>query len=170
MAPATKATQKKKSEHPTYAEMIKEAITVEKQRKGSSRQAITKFVKTRYSLPDSCQIFVKQSLKRLITSGVIEQVSGNGASGSFKMASKKKTAVAVVKKPVAKKPAVAVKKVVKKSVKKTPPKKAVKSSPKKKATPKVTLKKTVKSKSVKAKKTPVKSKAVSKTRKSKTRK
>uniref|UniRef100_A0A914Q0X6 Chromo domain-containing protein n=1 Tax=Panagrolaimus davidi TaxID=227884 RepID=A0A914Q0X6_9BILA len=38
--------------HPPYAEMIKEAITELKNRKGSSRFAILKYIKEHYNIPE----------------------------------------------------------------------------------------------------------------------
>nr|AOF43155.1 histone H1.2 [Hydractinia echinata] len=150
---------KKNADHPLFIEMISAAITALKERKGSSRQAIVKYIKANYKVGDNVETVVKMTLKRNI-GGRLVQTKGTGASGSFKLsapAAKKPAA----KKPAAKKPA-AKKAVAKKpSAKKTPkktttatkkktPKKAAKKTPTKKSPAKKAVKKS------KAKKTPTK--------------
>ena len=130
---AKKAAPKKPADHPKYIEMIEAAISALKERTGSSRQAIVKYVKANYKVGDNCDVHIKQALKRGVASGVLKQPKGVGASGSFKLAEKAK-AKKPAKKPSAKKPA-AKKPAAKKAVKKTPKKKAAakKATPKKKA-------------------------------------
>ena len=126
------AAVKKPAEHPKYIEMITTAITTLKERKGSSRQAIAKFIKANNKVGDNCTTHIRLALKRGVTGGVLTQVKGTGASGSFKVTEKPKVKKPVAKKAAAKKPAA--KKVVKKPVaKKSTPKKAVKKTPKKAA-------------------------------------
>ena len=137
--PAKKPAVKKPAEHPKYAEMISQAIAALKERSGSSRQAIVKYVKGNFKVADNCDSHVKVSLKRLVAAGTLIQVKGTGASGSFKLAkaAPKKKAPAKPTKPAAKKPAAkkAKKPAAKKSAAKakTPVKKSTKSTPKKKA-------------------------------------
>lgn len=129
-----KAAPKKPAEHPKYSEMVVAAITTLKERNGSSRQAIVKYIKANYKVSDNCDTHIKQALKKGVTAGVLAQPKGTGASGSFKVI--KKAAEPKKKKPVAKKPAAAKKTTPKKKSapkKKTPAKKATKSTPKKKA-------------------------------------
>jgi histone H1/5 len=102
---------------PTYAAMIKTAIVSLKDRKGSSRQAIEKFIKANFAVGETMAGPLKLALKKGVEKGTILQVKGKGASGSFKVAQVDK---------VAKKPAV--KKVAKAPVKKTATKKAPKPS------------------------------------------
>ena len=130
-----KAAPKKVADHPKYVDMIAAAIESLKERSGSSRQAIVKYVSANYKVGDSANTHVKLALKRGVTSGVLKQVKGAGASGSFKLAEKPKKVVK--KKPAAKKAAKkpAAKKTPKKAAKKTP-KKAAKKPAAKKATPK----------------------------------
>lgn len=143
-----KAAPKKPAEHPKYIEMIEAAITTLKERSGSSRQAITKYIKANYKVGDNADAHVKLALKRNVAGGKLVQVKGTGASGSFKVAAKPKVVKpkkpAAAKKPAAKKPAA--KKATtpkKKAVKKTPKKKAAtKKTPKKSATKKPAAKKT----------------------------
>ena len=146
------AAEKKPAAHPTYIEMIKAAIAALKERGGSSRQAIAKYIKANYKVGDGCDNHIKLALKRNVTSGGLKQVKGTGASGSFKLADtkpakkvKKPAKAGAKKKPVGKKPA----------VKKTAPKK------KKKAAAKKTPKKTP-TKKTPAKKTPAKKPAAKK--------
>ena len=117
----------KPAEHPKYSEMVAAAIVALKERSGSSRQAILKYISANYKVSDHAGTHLKLALKRGVTSGALKQVKGTGASGSFKVAEKPK---APKKKPAAKKPA----------AKKTP-KKAAKKPAAKKATPKKAAKK-----------------------------
>ena len=128
-----KAAPKKPADHPKYIEMISAAIAALKERSGSSRQAIIKYVKANYKVGDSCDTHVKMALKRGVAAGALKQVKGVGASGSFKLAEKAKAKKPAAKKPAAKKPA-AKKPSAKKATKKTPKKKAAakKATPKKK--------------------------------------
>ena len=98
-----KAAPKKVADHPKYVDMIAAAIESLKERSGSSRQAIVKYVSANYKVGDSANTHVKLALKRGVTSGVLKQVKGAGASGSFKLAEKPKKVVK--KKPAAKKAA-----------------------------------------------------------------
>ena len=132
------AASKKPADHPKYIDMIVAAITALKERTGSSRQAIVKYIKANYKVGDNADVHVKMALKRGVASGALAQPKGTGASGSFKVVKKaepKKKPAA--KKPAAKKPA-AKKPAAKKST--TPKKKkaAKKSTPKKKPAAKKT--------------------------------
>ncbi len=180
--PTKKAVAKKPAEHPKYIEMIVAAIGALKERTGSSRQAIEKYIMANYKVGDNSKIHLRNALKRGVSSGALLQPKGTGASGSFKLAkpvpapkkntvAKKPAKPAAAKKPAAKKPA---------SAKKTTPKKktAAKSTPKKKkpaakksvsakkpASAKKSTKKPVAAKkpaAKKAKKTPTKKKAAKK--------
>ena len=120
-SPVKKATkkvaEKKKAKpaasHPKYSEMVAAAIASLKERSGSSRQAILKYVSANFKVGDNVTTHVKIALKRGVAGGALKQVKGTGASGSFKLAEKQK---APKKKPAAKKPA----------AKKTPKKAAAK--------------------------------------------
>ena len=162
VAPKKKAAPKAPAEHPKYADMIKAAITSLGEWKGSSRQAISKYVKATYKVGETSDTHLKMALKRAVVAGLLVQVKGKGASGSFKLSDKAKAAKPKAKKPAAKKPA------AKKATKKTPTKKkaATKKTPvkgKKKPAAKKSAKKPV------AKK-PAAKKAVKKTPKKKTAK
>ena len=130
------ATAKKPADHPKYIDMIKAAIAALKERSGSSRQAIVKYIKANYKVGDNADVHVKLALKRGVASGDLSQPKGTGASGSFKVVKKaepKKKPAA--KKPAAKKPAA--KKTPKKAAKKPAAKKPAAKKPAKKGkTPK----------------------------------
>ena len=135
--PAKKAPSKPKkaADHPKYIDMIVAAITALKERNGSSRQGIVKYIKANYKVGDNAEAQIKLNLKRNVVNGGLVQVKGVGASGSFKVA-KKVPAKVSKKKVTAKKPAskkAAPKKVAaKKAAAKKTPSKAKKSTPKKK--------------------------------------
>jgi histone H1/5 len=141
------AKAKKPAEHPKYIEMIVAAITALKERSGSSRQAILKYIQANYKVGDNPGVHLKLALKRGVTGGVLTQPKGTGASGSFKVAKKAEPAkkkTPAKKKPAAKKPA-AKKSTPKKktAAKKATPKKAKKPVAKKTSAKKPAAKKPV---------------------------
>lgn len=174
--PKRAKASKKSTDHPKYSDMIVAAIQAEKNRAGSSRQSIQKYIKSHYKVGENADSQIKLSIKRLVTTGVLKQTKGVGASGSFRLAKrsvtfKRSVAFKKTKKEVKKvatpkkaaKPKKAVSKAPSKKPKATPVKKAKK---KPAATPKKAKKpKTVKAKPVKASKPkkakPVKPKAKS---------
>ena len=142
-APAAKATPAKKApkakkaakpaEHPKFSVMIAAAIGALKERSGSSRQAILKYIKANYKVGEHADSHLKLALKRGVAAGALKHTKGTGASGSFKVGEKAKPAVA----KKAKKPKSPKKPAAKKATKS--PKKAAAKKPKaaaKKATPK----------------------------------
>ena len=128
-----KVAAKKPADHPKYIDMIVTAITNLKERTGSSRQAIIKYVEANNKVSDNANVHIKLALKRAVAAGKLIQTKGTGASGSFKVAK----AEPKKKKPAAKKPA-AKKTATKKAPKKSPAKKkpAAKKAPKKTPTKK----------------------------------
>ncbi|KAE9416260.1 hypothetical protein Angca_003566, partial [Angiostrongylus cantonensis] len=151
--------------HPVYAAMIKAAIKELKDRKGASKQAISKFIQQKYKLGDNekkINAHLRMALKKGVSSGTLKQTSGSGASGRFHLAEKgedgenvkpnvaKKSKSARSPKKAATKP-----KKVKQEKGKTPrksksPKKAAKSlSPKKSIVKKATKPKSPKKPTVK---------------------
>lgn len=174
-APAKKAekkvAKKPSADHPKYSEMIGAAIGSLKERSGSSRQAILKYVGANYKVGDNAGTHVKLALKRGVAAGTLKQVKGSGASGSFKLAEKpkpakkatkvaKKPAAKKVKKPAAKKVVAkkaTPKKTKKPAAKKTPKKSAKKPAAKKPAAKKPAAKKPAKKTAAKKKATPKKS-------------
>ena len=154
-------TETKIAKKPSYAFMINAALVALKEpRKGSSKQAIEKYIKAKWSLGDRAGTAIKLALKKGVEKGTFIQLKGKGASGSFKLAkplkalkpAKKAAKKTVTKKTAIKKlPATKAKKATKKSVpkpsgavakkaKKVPAKKTAtkpaKKAPVKKAAPK----------------------------------
>ena len=161
------AAPKKPAEHPPYLEMIKAAIVALKERNGSSRQAIEKYIKANYKVGEVGP-HLKTALKRGVAGGKLVHTKGVGASGSFKVPKeekkapkkpakkpKKPAAKKVAKKPAAKKPAAKKPAAKKKTATKSPSKKPKKSAAKKPAAKKPAAKKA-------AKKAPVKKPAAKK--------
>merc|ERR1712117_898304 len=137
---AKKAAAKPKAPaaHPPYASMIKAAIKALGDKKGSSRQAILKYVCANYKV-DAAKAAsrVRIALKKLVDSKAIvaAAAAGKKGSGSFKLPAKEPKAAKKPAKPKAKKPKTAAKKApAKKVAKKAAP--AKKTAPKKKAAPK----------------------------------
>lgn len=123
-----KKLAKKPIDHPPYSEMIKSSILALKERTGSSRQAIERYITANYTVGEVSSHF-KTALKRMVASGKLVQVKGVGASGSFKMAKAEKTPIQKKKVPQ-KKPATKPNKpsAKKTTIKKPPAKKVTKTS------------------------------------------
>ena len=112
------AKPKAPAAHPKYSVMIAAAIAALKDRTGSSRQAILKYICANYKV-DAAKAAgrVRLALKKLVTSKAIvaAAAAGKKGAGSFKLAekpkaakpvkAKKKPAAKKAKKPAAKKPA-----------------------------------------------------------------
>lgn len=153
----TKGKPRAPAQHPKYAEMIVAAITATKERGGTSRQKILKYIGANYKVGDGFEAHARLALKRMVTNGTLIQTKGTGASGSFKLAKKSteppkkkkaapkkkkpstpKKAGETKKKPAAKKPAAAKKKA---TPKKDKPKTTKKPAAKKPAAKKPAAKK-----------------------------
>nr|CAX72221.1 Histone H1-delta [Schistosoma japonicum] len=82
-----KSTKSKKtpSAHPPYGDMIKKALKELKERGGSSRQAIAKYIKANYKVDDRAESHLRRALVTGVKSGKIVHTKGIGASGSFKL-------------------------------------------------------------------------------------
>ncbi|XP_071527085.1 histone H1.0-A-like [Panulirus ornatus] len=157
-----KKTTKKVTSHPKYSSMITDAITALKERGGSSRQAILKYIISTYKVDEKVvNTQCKLALRRCVQSGILKQVKGCGASGSFKIV-KPETVKAAGKKPAAKK--TTKKPATKKTTKKPAAKKiAKKAAATKKVTKKPAAKKVAKKASTKkSSKKPVAKKATKK--------
>ena len=139
----------KPAAHPPYANMITAAIKGLKDKKGSSRQAILKYVVANNKVDATkAAVRVKLALRKMVVAKkvVAAAAAGKKGAGSFKLPAKEPKAKKV-KKPKAKK-VKKVKKVVKKVVKKPAAKKVKKPAAKKPAAKKP-VKKVVKKKVVK---------------------
>lgn len=91
------------AQHPKYSEMIIAAITATKERGGTSRQKILKYIGANYKVSDGFEAHARLALKRMVTAGTLIQTKGTGASGSFKVAKKPTEPAKKKKKPAAKK-------------------------------------------------------------------
>merc|ERR1711955_136102 len=136
---AKKAAAKKPAAHPPYAAMITAAIKGLADKKGSSRQAILKYVIANNKVDAAkAGVRVKVALKKIVAAAA----AGKKGAGSFKLPAKepkaKKPKAKKAKKPKAKKAAKpkAAKKAKKPAAKKPAAKKAAKPKAAKKAAPK----------------------------------
>lgn len=121
--PKAKKSSSKRS-HPPTSVLVNGAIRALKERRGSSLQAIKKYIAANNKVDaDKLAPFIKKYLKNAVAGGKLVQTKGNGASGSFKLA-----ALAETPKP---------KKANKSDAKKPTTKKAVAKGVKKAKTPKV---------------------------------
>merc|ERR1719186_515343 len=114
MPAKAKKSAKAPAAHPKYSEMIASAITILKDRTGSSRQAILKNICANYKVDATKAVVqVRLALKRGVANGAFKmaRASGKGA-GSYKIVKVEKPKKDKVKKPNVKKPAA--KKVAKK--------------------------------------------------------
>ena len=80
--------------HPKYSEMVARAVLDMKERKGSSRQAITRHVVSSFKLtnPDAVQRSVNAALKKMTAAGILVAgaVGGRKGAGCFKLAPEEK--------------------------------------------------------------------------------
>merc|ERR1712179_596199 len=125
-APAKAKKKQPKPTHPQYAVMIVAAIKALKERKGSSKRTILKYIQKNYKVGDQASSRLNIALRKLGKSGKLKQVKGVGARGSFKIPKKEKPAAKKGKK-AAKKPAA--KKAAKKPAAKTAAKKPAAKKP-----------------------------------------
>ncbi|XP_056021945.1 histone H1-delta-like [Ostrea edulis] len=140
-APAKKKVSKPKvpAAHPKYIDMIKAALGSLKERGGSSKQAILKYVMANYKLGNdakSINAHLRMALKNGVKKGALKQAKGTGASGSFKLGDKPKAEQKPKAKKVAKPKAAKPKKAAAAKPKKAAGEKKVKKTPKKPAAPK----------------------------------
>lgn len=81
-----------KPSHPPTSKMVNNAIEALNERKGSSLQAIKKYIAANYLVDiEKFAPFIKKYIKASVESGVLVQKTGKGASCSFKLAPKPKT-------------------------------------------------------------------------------
>ncbi|KAJ8667506.1 hypothetical protein QAD02_009169 [Eretmocerus hayati] len=92
--------------HPPAGDMVLAAIKGLADKKGSSLQAIKKYIAAHYKCDVEKQsIFIRKFLKSAVAKKTITQTKGSGAAGSFKLAPKAEGVKKVAKKPAAKKAA-----------------------------------------------------------------
>ena len=87
--------------HPPYGDTVVRAVREMKERGGSSRQAIIKYIRDNFKMAVSENVnsYVRRSLVAAAEAGRLVYTKGTGVSGSFRVAEKK----VAVKKPKAKK-------------------------------------------------------------------
>jgi len=98
--------------HPSTAVMVTAAIKTLNDKKGTTLQAIKKYLAVHYQMDSTKSApYIRRYLKAAVTKGDLIQTNGTGAKGKFKLpievkkpAVKKKKAVVAKKKPDAKKP------------------------------------------------------------------
>ena len=151
-APGVKKAKKpaKPADHPPYAAMVADAIKGLGNKKGSSRQAILKYVVANNKVDAArAALLVRLTLARMVASKkvIAAAAAGKKGAGSFKLGAELKKP-RVVKKAKAKKPAV------------KKPKKSKKPSAKKPAAKKVAKKPAAKKVAKKVAKKPAAKKAV----------
>ena len=98
---AAAAKAKKPANHPKYSAMIKAALTALKERGGSSRQAILKYIAKNYNVGHDEKVInqhLKMSLRAGVKNGSLKQSKGTGASGSFRLGESAKKSPAKAKK------------------------------------------------------------------------
>jgi histone H1/5 len=109
------AMAKKTAEHPKYSEMVHQALTNLRERGGSSRQAVLKYIVKNFNVGTDENVVnthLKMALKAGVKNASLKQSKGSGAAGSFrigevhkpKVGTSKKSKVAAGIKSVAKKP------------------------------------------------------------------
>ena len=134
--------------HPKYSEMVVAAITALKERNGSSRIAIFKYISANYQVGDvdkKINKSLKLTLHNGVDSGLLKQTKGSGANGSFKVAKQEKKVIVKKSTPV-----------TKTIVKKTPKKPVAKKIIKKSVTKEIKIKVTKPVRKVSPQKTPIK--------------
>merc|ERR1712168_1224012 len=141
--------------HPTYSVMITDSIKALKDRTGSSRQAILKYICANYKVDAAkAAVHVRTALKKGVAAETLKMAAAAGKKGAgcYKLGEKakevKKPKVVKVKKPVAKKPKAAKKPAAKKA-------EGVKAAEKKTVAKKPAAKKAIKQPAA-AKKSPTK--------------
>ena len=147
------AKPKKPAAHPKYSEMVGKAIAALKERGGSSRQAILKYIMANFNVGKDAKtvnVHLKLSLRAGVKNKSLKQSKGTGASGSFKIGE----VVKPKKKPAAKPKAAKPKKA------KTPKKTAAKKPAAEKKAAKPNAKKLAAKPAKKATKSPKKTEAV----------
>lgn len=91
------------ADHPKYSEMVQQALKNLKERGGSSRQAILKYIVKNFNVGADESVVnthVKMALKAGVKNSSLKQSKGSGASGSFRIGSEAKKPQAPKKTPL----------------------------------------------------------------------
>ncbi|XP_065562589.1 histone H1-delta-like [Artemia franciscana] len=89
--------------HPKYTEMITKSIADLKERGGSSRQAILRYIMANFQVDNDAKVVnmhLKQALKRCLANGTVINPKGTGVTGSFKLAKPVRAKYSKAVKPV----------------------------------------------------------------------
>ena len=87
-ATKTGGAKKTSADHPKYSEMVHQALANLKERGGSSRQAILKYIVKNFNVGKDENVVnthVKMALKAGVKNFSLKQAKGSGASGSFRI-------------------------------------------------------------------------------------
>ena len=76
------------AQHPKYADMIIAALSGMKERGGTSRQKIIKYIDANYKVGNGFEVQVRLAIKRMLKAKQLIQVKGTGAAGSFRLSAK----------------------------------------------------------------------------------
>uniref|UniRef100_A0A915EA66 H15 domain-containing protein n=1 Tax=Ditylenchus dipsaci TaxID=166011 RepID=A0A915EA66_9BILA len=77
--------------HPKYIDMVVTAIeSLEGGKKGSSNQAITKYVTENFDVASNVKTHINNALKKGVEDKLLVQIHGVGATGSFRLATSSK--------------------------------------------------------------------------------
>jgi len=105
-AAAKPGAKKHTADHPKYSEMVHQALSSLKERGGSSRQAVLKYIMKNFSVGNDENI-VNTHLKIALRSGVknatLKQSKGSGATGSFRLGEEAKKKPKAIKASAGKK-------------------------------------------------------------------
>merc|ERR1719452_140879 len=114
--PATAGSGKKLA----YSDMISKAITHQKEKKGSSRQAIMQYLEAEFKVdPVHGKMQMNKTLARMVKSGKLlpGAQAGRSGAGCYKLSAEEKTAIKKMERTEAKKlSGAAVKKIAKKKI------------------------------------------------------
>ena len=82
----SKVKKNSSAAHPKTYDMVLSAVTTLKERKGSSLQAIKKFISAQYKIDSSkIAVYIRRALRKAVDDGSLIQTKGTGATGSFKL-------------------------------------------------------------------------------------
>jgi len=76
---------RKTSDHPSYSDMIWNAVVNQQDRKGVSRQLIVKYIVANYIVSSNASTYISNQLIRMAREQRLINVSGSGAVGRFKV-------------------------------------------------------------------------------------
>ena len=85
MANVEKKTSAKKTSQPTTLQLVVNAIEARKEPRGSSAAAIKKTLETMGVDTTAKRAFINSALKKGVEKGILKQVKGVGAAGTFKI-------------------------------------------------------------------------------------